>query len=102
MTMNQRMNKFSAFTKADMKAKKEIKILLEESDKSEEKLSIPANESGIISVSFAIISTIFDKAAELLQKDGLVIKKPSANGNSFIVARVQIKYFASNLIKEVL
>lgn len=55
--------------------------LLEEVGKPEEKLSILANESRILSVSFVVISTIFDKAAKL--KDGLVIKKPNANGNSF-------------------
>ena len=55
--------------------------LLEEVDKPEEKLSILANESDILSMSFVVISTIFDKAVEL--KDGLVIKKSHANGNSF-------------------
>ena len=42
-----------------MEAKKEINILLEECDKPEEKLSIFASESGITTVLFAIVSTIY-------------------------------------------
>lgn len=75
--------------------------MLEEHDKPEEKLKIAASELYNYSL-FANISTMFDKASELLQKDSLVIIKTSANDDCYIVAEeIQIKPFEPNLVKEV-
>ena len=75
--------------------------MLEEHDKPEEKLKISASELYNYSL-VANISTMFDKASELLQKDSLVIKKISANDDCYIVAEeIQIKPFEPNLVKEV-
>lgn len=75
--------------------------MLEEHDKPEEKLKIAASELYNYSL-VANISTMFDKASELLQKDSLVIIKTSANDDCYIVAEeIQIKPFEPNLVKEV-
>ena len=74
--------------------------MLEKHDKPEEKLKIAASELYNYSL-VANISTMFDKASELLQKDSLVIKKISANDDCYIVAEeIQIKSFEPNLVKE--
>lgn len=75
--------------------------MLEEHDKPKEKLKIAASELYNYSL-VANISTMFDKASELLQKDSLVIIKTSANDDCYIVAEeIQIKPFEPNLVKEV-
>ena len=75
--------------------------MLEEHDKPEEKLKIAASELYNYSL-VANISTMFDKASELLQKDSLVIIKTSANDDCYILAEeIQIKPFEPNLVKEV-
>ena len=88
--VNQRQNKYDPVRKRHMETKKEISIFSGERGKPGQMFSIVASESGKITLFFAIILAMLDKASKLLQKYGLVIKKPCENDGYYAANSNQI------------
>ena len=88
--VNQRQSKYDAVRKRPMETKKDITLFSGDRGNPGQMLSIVASESGKITLFFAIILAMLDKASKLLQKYGLVIKKPCENDGYYAANSNQI------------
>ncbi len=99
MTHGQRQAHILKFAKTGMSGRKTIvEDVLSTQHSAETKaatgLSINASESGITSVPFPILEKMFEKADQLINKEGLVVPQPGATNGSFIVAGYGNKFYS--------
>ena len=86
LTAQQRLRKVDVFKKATMNDKEEFVEEYSSQCSSKQGLSLSAKECKIDKVPLSILEVMFEKAASLIQTDGLVIPKPGSSDGSYIVA----------------
>ena len=86
LTAQQRLRKVDVFKKATMNDKEEFVEEYASQCSSKQGLSLSAKAYKIDKVPLSILEVMFEKAASLIQADGLVIAKPGSSDGSYVVA----------------
>ena len=86
LTTQQRLTKVDVFKKATMNDKEEFVEEYVSQCSSKQILPLSAKDCKIDKVPLSILEVMFEKAASLIQTDGLVIPKPGSSDGSYVVA----------------
>ena len=86
LTAQQRLRKVDVFKKATMNDKEEFVEEYASHCSSKQGLSLSAKDCKIDKGPLSILEVMFEKAASLIQTDGLVIPKPGSSDGSYVVA----------------
>ena len=86
LTAQQRLRKVDVFKKATMNDKEEFVEEYASQCSSKQGLSLSAKDCKIDKGPLSILEVMFEKAASLIQTDGLVIPKPGSSDGSYVVA----------------
>ena len=86
LTAQRRLRKIDIFKKATMNDKEEFVEEYASQCSSKQGLSLSAKDCKIDKGPLSILEVMFEKAASLIQTDGLVIPKPGSSDGSYVVA----------------
>ena len=86
LTAQQRLRKVDVFKKATMNDKEEFVEEYASQCSSKQGLSLSAKDCKIDKGPLSILEVMFEKAASLIQTDGLVIPKPGSSDGLYVVA----------------